>query len=280
MLKGVCKMQQQIYYFSGSGNSLYIARELHKIFPDSNLIPMLSVINLNKIEVTGESVGFVFPIHAFTLPIPVKSFLEKATFISASYIFAVATRGGSPCNVFEDMNSLLKKKGKALDSHFFIDMPNNFTHVAETPTEEEIIKLNALALKKLETIKDIVSSKRRYQENKLNKSFFRKQILFPTLSVILQKTRYLNTDKKFYVDNGCTGCGLCEKICLSNRIEIYSGKPHWKKDSSCIFCLACLNYCPHKAIEIRGSKSAVKGRYHHPDVTANDISKQKKPSAF
>lgn len=269
---------QQIYYFSGSGNSLYIARELHKMFPNSNLIPILSVINLDKIEVKGDSVGFVFPIHAFTLPIPVKIFLEKAIFISTSYIFAVATRGGSPCNVFEHMDSLLNKKGKKLDSHFFIDMPNNFTHVAETPTEEDIKKLNVLALKKLETIKSIVDSKRKYGEDKLNKSFFRKQILFPALSLILKRTKYLNTDKKFYANSGCTGCGICAKVCLSSRIESNSGKPYWKNDSSCIFCFACLNYCPQQAIQIRGSKSKDKGRYHHLEVTANEISKQKSPS--
>jgi ferredoxin len=239
-------MQLQIFYFSGTGNSLYIARELHKSFPESNLIPILNEFNSDKIEVN-----------------------------SASYIFAVATRGGSPCNVFRDIDNMLKKKGKQLDSHFFIDMPNNFTHMAETPTQENIIKLNSEALIKLESIKDIVSRQKNHQEKILNKSLLRKKILFPILSAFLHKTEYLHTDRKFYADSNCTGCGLCSKTCLSNKIEINEGKPHWRDDAACIFCFACLNYCPHKVIQIRGSKSVVKGRYHHQEVTPNEISMQK-----
>lgn len=273
--KGAHKMKMQIYYFSGTGNSLYIAREIHKRFPTSNLVPIINVLNSNKIEVNGDSVGFIFPVHAFTMPIPVKELLEKVTFNSTTYFFAVATRGGSPCNVFKDIDNMLKKKGKQLDSHFFVDMPNNFTHVAETPTKENIIELNSQAIKKLDTIEKIIKNKKKYQEKILNKSLLRKKILFPILSRYLHKSRYMHTDKKFYVESNCTGCGLCSKICLSNKIEFNGNKPHWIDETACLFCFACLNYCPHKAIQIRGSKSVVKGRYQHPDVTSNDISMQK-----
>lgn len=265
----------QIFYFSGTGNSLYIARELQKKFPNSSLVPMLSKVASNKIRVDGDTIGLIFPIHSFTLPIPVKEFLEKAVFNEISYIFAIATRGGSPCNVFTDADNLLKKKGKQLDAHFFINMPNNFTHIAETPAQKNIQKLNSEALEKLETIKNIVGCKETYHEKILNKSFFRKKVLFPILSAFLHKTRYLHTDKKFYAESNCTGCGLCAATCLSNKIEIIGGNPHWKNDTACIFCFACLNYCPIKAIQIRGSKSVEKGRYHHPEVTSNEISMQK-----
>lgn len=268
-------MQQHIYYFSGTGNSLHIARELHKRFPESNLIPIINELSLDKIEVKGDSIGFVFPVHAFTIPIPVKKFLQNATFHSASYIFAIATRGGSPCNVFTDMDKLLNKKGRHLDAHFFINMPNNFTHVAKTPTPENISELNREALEKIDIIEEIVSNRKKYKEKAINQPLFRKNILFPILTAFLHKTRYLHTAEKFYADSNCTGCGRCSKACPSYNIEIHEGIPHWKDEAACIFCFACLNYCPLKAIQIRGSKSDVKGRYHHPEVNWNEITMQK-----
>jgi formate hydrogenlyase subunit 6/NADH:ubiquinone oxidoreductase subunit I len=268
-------MKHYIYYFSGTGNSLYIAKELQKLLPDTKLIPVMNEINLNKIEIDVDSIGFVFPVHAFSLPIPVKDFLKKAVFPSSCYTYAIATRGGSPCNVFRDMELLLKKQAVELDAYYFIDMPNNFTHMVETPREDEVMMLNTSVSEKLSTISDVIYNKRKFHDKNHNKSFFRKQILFPVLSVIFHKTGYLHTNKKFYADSKCTGCGLCARLCLINRIDLDGGKPRWNNDSSCIFCFACINYCPAKAIQIRGSKSDTKGRYCNPLITASEISLQK-----
>lgn len=245
------------------------------MLPGTKLIPIINEIILDKIDENADSVGFIFPIHAFTLPVPVKIFLKKISFLSSSYTYAIATRGGAPCNVFKDMKRLLKKQRVQLDSYFFMNMPNNFTHVADTPTEDEILELNRFALVKTAMIADVISSKRRYHDKGYNKSFFRKQILFPTVSAVLRNTRYLNTDKKFYTDPECTGCGLCTKLCPVNRIELDEGKPYWNNDSSCVFCFACFNFCPNRAIQIKGSKSAIKGRYYHPMVIPNEIALQK-----
>lgn len=122
-------MSMRIFYFSGTGNSLYITQELHKSFPEATVVP---VIQLTDYHIKADAVGFVFPVHAFTMPAPVKHFLEKINLDEASYLFAIATRGGSPCNVFRDMDRLLKKKGKVLNAHWFIDMPNNFCHIADS----------------------------------------------------------------------------------------------------------------------------------------------------
>ncbi|MDR2194165.1 MAG: 4Fe-4S binding protein [Treponema sp.] len=35
-------------------------------------------------------------------------------------------------------------------------------------------------------------------------------------------------DKKFTVNNNCTGCGICEKVCPVDNIEILNNKPQYK----------------------------------------------------
>jgi len=69
-------MSTEIYYFSGTGNSFYVAKELQKRMIDSKLIPIVSLLKREIIDVHGETVGFVFPLHAMTVPIPVKIFLK------------------------------------------------------------------------------------------------------------------------------------------------------------------------------------------------------------
>ena len=38
-------MSIEIYYFSGTGNSLHVAQQLRKRLPDCTLIPILSLVN-------------------------------------------------------------------------------------------------------------------------------------------------------------------------------------------------------------------------------------------
>ena len=109
-------MSTEIYYFSGTGNSLYIASELRKRIPGARLIPMVSLLGEDVIKTRGETVGFVFPTHGMIAPIPVRKFLKKVDPGSAAYLFAVATRGGTKFLGFAKLDRILKKKGRRLDS--------------------------------------------------------------------------------------------------------------------------------------------------------------------
>ena len=70
-------MSTEIYYFSGTGNSLHVAKELQKRIPETELIPIVSLLDKDVIKTSGQTVGFVFPVHALTIPVAVKKFLRK-----------------------------------------------------------------------------------------------------------------------------------------------------------------------------------------------------------
>lgn len=53
------------------------------------------------------------------------------------------------------------------------------------------------------------------------------------------------------------------------------GKPEWSNNIDCVFCFACLHYCPFEAVQIKGRKTTEKSRYHHSEVKAIDIIRQK-----
>ncbi len=155
-------MSTEIYYFSGTGNSLHVAKELQKRIPESKLIPIVSLLDGDVIKTSGRTVGFVFPVHALTIPIAVKKFLRKIDPTSAEYIFAVATREGTIFRGFNKIEELLKKKNKSLDAHFILNMYSNVSRDKgyKCPTETEISKIESVVQEKLDSIQRIILNKK------------------------------------------------------------------------------------------------------------------------
>ena len=97
-------MSTEIYYFSGTGNSLHVAKELQKRMPKARLIPIMSLVKEESVTTRGETVGFVFPHYASTLPKVVHSFVRKLDLGSAQYLFAIATRGATKTMAFDEID--------------------------------------------------------------------------------------------------------------------------------------------------------------------------------
>lgn len=56
-------------------------------------------------------------------------------------------------------------------------------------------------------------------------------------------------------ENGCIGCGICQKVCPSGAIDFIkdeNGKvvSYTFNLNKCIFCGNCMYYCPHRAIKL------------------------------
>ena len=75
-------------------------------------------------------------------------------------------------------------------------------------------------------------------------------------------------DIYFSINESCVGCGLCDKICPVNNIEIVDGKPQFLHH--CDHCLGCLNLCPQDAINWK-DKTVGKKRYKNSHVTVKEL---------
>ncbi len=166
-------MCTEIYYFSGTGNSLYVAKELQKKIPNSIIIPMVSLLNKKIIQTQGKNVGFVFPVHALTIPIVVKRFINKTDMRSAEYIFAIATRYGTVFRGFKKIDQLLKRKNKHLDAHFILNMCNNESRHKDynIPAKSDILSLEKIVQEKLDSIQNIIINKITSREIDSNYSY-------------------------------------------------------------------------------------------------------------
>ena len=124
---GVKKISTVIYYYSATGNSLYVARELQKAVNDVEIRSIVEAMQEDKPQVNAECVGFVFPMHYFSLPLQVEEFLQKLTILESPYIFAIATCGvpywGRP---FVDAEKILKEKNRQIHAAWYVRLVSNY----------------------------------------------------------------------------------------------------------------------------------------------------------
>lgn len=261
----------EIFYFSGTGNSLQVARELQRRLPGTTLVPMVHLLNRDVVKSQASTVGFVFPIHMTTLPMPVKAFIRKLDLSSASYTFAVATRIGITHSAFDGIDSLLKKKHCRLDAAFTLNMPSNDPKFDYRPLpEEESARLETGVLNRLNTIAPILSAQQYSREP--DTEYTCKIPFLKPLSLLVTLTERMKDD--LYADEKCIGCGVCQRVCLAGKIRMDAGRPTWQDTVKCWHCSACLNFCPVQAAQIR-TQTEKNGRYAHPFATIEDIEAQK-----
>ena len=119
------KVSSEIYYFSGTGNSLQIARLLGNRLPECKIIPIVGLLGQESVKSSSAIVGIVFPVHALSVPLAVVRFIRKIDLSSAKYLFAVATRLGIIFDGFTKIDRLLQRQGKRLQAQFTLNMPSN-----------------------------------------------------------------------------------------------------------------------------------------------------------
>jgi len=283
-------MSTEIYYFSGTGNSLHVARELQKRIPEARLVPIISLVSKESVRTNAKTVGFVFPHYASSLPRIVHTFIEKLDLGSTRYLFAIATRGRTETMAFVEIDKILKKKGKRLDSFFVFTMPSGSEPLVKgygsRITEERILRLESEMLARLDAIQRIIVGQQVSREEDTGDGT-PPPFLVPFMPLIRAVSpllvplgKLVETSFDFYYDEKCTGCGVCGKVCLAEKVQLVDGRPVWQEAVKCHGCFACLNFCPEESIQVKSkwylrSYTDQNGRYHHPAITANDIAKQK-----
>ena len=254
-----------IFYFTGTGNSIYVAQNISE-YNNDRVVSISEEMkqnadNLEYYLSEDEMIGFVYPVYAWAPPMLVLNFISRLRFhnYNNNYIFSIATCGDNIGNTMDVLQSILRKKGLELNSGFSITMPNNYIILGNVDSkelqEEKLLKAEG----KLQEIKEILKDRKKgvFQ---VEKGFL--PIILTNVINPLFNTFGINP-KKFYATDDCTGCGLCEKVCSIGNISVHI-KPTWGQ--KCTQCLACIHRCPTKAIQY-GKGTIKKGRYKNPNMT-------------
>lgn len=254
-------MKTVIFWFSGTGNSLAVAKELANQCGDTELVPVFQC--LEKPLPPAERIGLVFPVYSFGPPAIVARFVEKLNAAPDSYIFAVVTYGGNPGGTLSILRRMLQKRGLDLSAGWGVKMPENYPPLGGAPSPEKQQMINAAAAEK---IAQIAAELRQSPRGKFETSSAIWRLLsrigYPLFRKFLPRA-----DRFFRTDGNCNGCGVCVKVCPVKNVEMTNGKPQWA--GHCEQCFACFHWCPQKAIQYGHSSRQI--RYHHPQAALADF---------
>ena len=262
-------MKTTIYYFTGTGNSLIIAKSLSEKLEECELVPIAKVWEDDHLASSSEKVGFIFPLYYAGLPKIVYDFLRKIELAKSNYFFSVITNAGD-INItpLQQIETILNTKSKTLSAGFYILMPNNYIIGYDVHSEARQKEYFEEANKKIDTIQKIIEK----NEKNLGKDFFEKRRIKSEKFNKNFRENVYGSDKSFYAEDTCTSCGICVKVCPVNNITLEESIPQWQH--KCQQCLACINFCPEKCIQF-GDKTIKTQRYHHPEVAVKDLINQK-----
>lgn len=255
-------MRTTIYYFSGTGNSLKVAKDISAQLKDTEIIQICKE-NMDNNNTTSSKIGIVFPVYVSGMPLLVKDFIEKLKIPKDTYVYTVVTFGASAGASIAQLENQLKLKGNKLSAAFKIKMPGNY-QVMYPPFSEE--KQKKYFQNEEIKITEIVRS---INNNEIIKFSGLGETIGKTIGGMMYSSfKPYEKDKNFWTDEKCNACGICSNVCPANNIKMNDGKPQW--EHKCEQCVACLQWCPQKSIQYK-KVTVNRGRYHHPDVMAKDL---------
>ena len=261
----------KLYYFTGTGNSLWVAKQLAKQLSNFGIEPMASVLSDNtKIEnPASDMIGLVFPVYLFGPPLIVKRFLNKLKSTENQYVFCIAVHGGYPANTVGIALKWIRKNGGHLNSGFCVKTPGNYLIDYDPPEREVVSEILSSGTDRIGEIVNII-------ENRTNDIFEKgnpaTNWIFSGLLYRFLSNSLPGYSKKFLVEDSCTACGTCVSVCPMNNIELNDNKPIWGMD--CELCLSCIQNCPVEAIQW-GNKTKKRIRYRNPEITLEELTEQR-----
>ena len=87
-------MENIVFYFSGTGNSLKVAKTLAEKLGNCKIVSMAR-LEKNALDKEYDSIGFVYPTYCWGLPKIVRKFIENMNFlnINTTYFYLYYIQG-------------------------------------------------------------------------------------------------------------------------------------------------------------------------------------------
>ena len=265
------RIKRLIFFFSATGNSLYVARELGG--EEATILSIPQEIHNEHPDYEAEEIGFVFPTYCFTAPAIVQDFIARSHF-KADYFFAVATFGAHTTRLPEIFNAFAAEHGITMNFISSVQLVDTYLPFFDQAVEMAADKPTA---EMLERAKNGINSRENYIQpvTEEDKRFY--DMYFNGRPRDKVKPALTRSEKIVYSTEDCIGCGICTSVCPHGSWKVVDGKSI--ANGECENCLACVQNCPRKAISIIPAPMEPKEeanrnvRYRNPHVKLADIIK-------
>ena len=135
-------MSRVIFCYTGTGNSLYVAKSIANFIGAKLRLLDQSVLR-QSISGDYEYLGIVFPVYHQELPIMVRQFVNQFSNVRCNYVFGVSTYGDKPTLALSYLEEILSKRNMQLKSGFAVQMPYNYLR----PNKFGIDMINSFTVK-------------------------------------------------------------------------------------------------------------------------------------
>ena len=245
-----------VFYFSGTGNSQFVAFQLRELLAEQEAVSINSYFKAGGQAAfySKRPLVFVVPTYAWRMPKVVSEWIAAAQFTGNRGAYFVLTRGGSVGNAAAYAKELCEKANLQFRGLGLVPMPNNYVALSNPPDEAECQEILKKAQARTAALASLIQKGEPFPESTV--SFTDRLNSGPVCGLFYALFVH---DKGFTASDSCTSCGKCAQRCPLNNIEMVQGKPTWK--GHCTHCMACIGGCPTQSIEY---KSASKGnrRYY------------------
>lgn len=242
-----------ILYFSGTGNSRFVAVQLGELLKEE-------VISIGDYLKKGEKGNFtsekafviVVPSYMSRMPMRVEQFVRESVFAGNKKIYFVMTAGQAIGNAGKYCKKLCEEKGMEYGGIQGIQMPANYVVMYDVLKRELAQEEAKKAIPAIQKIADCIQEGKTLSNEGLN-SHQMFSAIAPAFTSMMVKA------KSFYAEESCISCGTCKNICPLGNIAYQEGKPVW--GNSCMHCMACISVCPEEAIQY-GKATKGRNRYY------------------
>jgi len=246
-----------IIYFSGTGNSRYLAEGLSTVLDDEIVNSNEIILKKGKTFHSKKPFVFIAPIYAWRIPRVFDDFIKNNNFEGSNKAYFIVNYGGSSGNAIHYVKKSLKNKNLELLGFAGIAMPENYVALYDVPDDLGAKRIIESAKEKLMDFSYKIKNNEKFEDYNSN-------IIPHLLSGIGNPIfyKFIVKDKGFNVNDSCISCGICVESCPLDNIVLEEGKPIWQ--GKCTHCMACISLCPKEAINYKNSTQN-KPRYYLKD---------------
>lgn len=262
-----------ILFFSGTGNTLLVARQLATLL-DQQVIELRrnTLVQLPAVSLKDhEPLIWAFPVYAWGIPPVIEKLIasmQPDDAMRQAVHHAVITYGDDAGTIGRQWRRLLGSKGLRPGAVYGVTMPNTYVCLPGFDVDSPALTERKLAEAR-EAVQHIAADIAADPQGDRPDNY-RPGAMPIVKSGMLRSffRRFLMSPARFHVTDACVGCGKCARQCPTGNITMSSGpdaRPTWGHD--CAFCLGCYHVCPQHAVAY-GSTTHSKGQkgiYAHDD---------------
>lgn len=254
-MRRYCGVLNMVLYFSGTGNSKYIAKCIADALNVElfNINVRIKAGDTNPVQ-ADEDIILVTPTYAWRIPRVVSDWISKTELSNAKRIWFVMNCGSEIGNAAKYNQELAKQKNLKYMGTAQLVMPENYIAMFSAPDKAEA---RVIVEKTKPDIQNVIGCIQAGLEFPAPRNNLYDRFMSSVVNPIFYQ-KIVKADA-FTVNNDCIGCGKCVQLCPLNNIHLNNSKPKW--GNRCTHCMACICYCPKEVIEY-GKKSIGKPRYH------------------